>query len=103
MVYWRENPKHAEALKIYKNRYAQTHKEQRKEYTKQYRKDNKRKGQVHKIIRNRIISGKLKRPKICPVCHRTGLVVAHHDDYSKPLIIEWMCVSCHLLLHRNIA
>jgi len=27
----------------------------------------------------------------------------HHPDYSKPLVIRWMCLEHHLLLHRNVS
>jgi len=27
---------------------------------------------------------------------------AHHDDYSKPLDIQWMCTSCHKRHHAKL-
>jgi ribosomal protein S27AE len=38
-------------------------------------------------------SGKLKKGK-CEVCGSTD-VVAHHDDYSKPLEVRWFCRKHH--------
>lgn len=26
----------------------------------------------------------------------------HHPDYSKPLIVEWLCRPCHLAHHANV-
>lgn len=45
-------------------------------------------------------------PGSCEVCGFVGtgkdgrnLVEAHHDDYSQPLAIRWMCRKCHYALH----
>lgn len=43
--------------------------------------------------------GKLKR-KPCENCgaKRTE---KHHDDYSKPLQVRWLCKGCHQTLHKT--
>lgn len=28
---------------------------------------------------------------------------AHHEDYTKPLEVIWMCRECHLKHHQNIS
>lgn len=47
----------------------------------------------------------LRRGKIiktpCVNCSSL-LVQAHHEDYSKPLKVIWLCRKCHLELHKNI-
>lgn len=35
----------------------------------------------------------------CEVCQSTEKVQAHHDDYSKPLAIRWLCHRHHVQLH----
>lgn len=32
-----------------------------------------------------------------------GLIHAHHDDYSKPFDVRWLCTRHHYELHRNQA
>ena len=44
--------------------------------------------------------GKLKREP-CKVCGAAKAQM-HHEDYSKPLAVTWLCRSCHLELHRRL-
>ncbi|UCG54643.1 MAG: hypothetical protein JSV32_00010, partial [Dehalococcoidia bacterium] len=46
--------------------------------------------------------GKLARPNICSKCGKSGYIVAHHDDYSKPLNVVWLCLSCDRQLHADL-
>jgi hypothetical protein len=43
-------------------------------------------------------SGKLTR-KPCERCGRSKRIQAHHEDYSKPLEVIWLCISCHTKEH----
>ena len=62
---------------------------------------------VHYLIKNRahhevgkaIQDGLLVRPDHCSECHRKGIINGHHNDYSKPLEVEWLCCSCHRKRH----
>jgi hypothetical protein len=38
-------------------------------------------------------------------CRDCGSALAelHHPDYSKPLLVVWLCRSCHLELHKREA
>jgi hypothetical protein len=40
-------------------------------------------------------------PEPCFNCGSTNGVEAHHEDYSKPLDIVWLCRECHVGLHNN--
>jgi ribosomal protein S27AE len=40
-------------------------------------------------------TGKLIRPDFCSKCSSIGRVEAHHEDYSRPLDVIWLCKKCH--------
>lgn len=44
-----------------------------------------------------------RRGKLAPgPCERCGdPAEKHHDDYSQPLQVRWLCRPCHLELHRE--
>jgi len=46
-------------------------------------------------------SGALK-PEPCRVCGSTEKVEAHHEDYSKPLVVDWLCFVHHRARHKEI-
>ena len=41
----------------------------------------------------------LERPDGCSHCDHIGKVEGHHEDYTKPLDVVWLCKSCHIQLH----
>ena len=49
-------------------------------------------------VNNAVRDGKLKRDP-CAICGTTSRVHAHHQDYSKPLEVKWLCAKCHHRLH----
>jgi hypothetical protein len=65
-----------------KNRYRQTHPERHSAHA-----------QMTKAIR----AGSLVRQP-CEVCGSPD-VEGHHDDYSRPLLVRWLCKPHHLAAH----
>ena len=53
---------------------------------------------ANKAIHDAIHSGKLKCQP-CEACGATEGIAAHHDDYSKPLEVRWLCNRCHRIHH----
>jgi len=35
-------------------------------------------------------------PEPCQVCGATEKIEMHHEDYAKPLDVQWMCRPCHV-------
>ena len=52
-------------------------------------------------VSNALQSGRLVREP-CECCGATERVDAHHDDYSKPLDVRWLCRRHHLEYHGRI-
>ena len=66
----------------------------------EYRKNNPEKLHGKAVIYWLIRSGKIKRQP-CEVCGTLENVDAHHDDYSKPQEVRWLCRAHHIAHHRN--
>lgn len=57
---------------------------------------------AHKRVYSAVRAGRLERPDRCEGCRLEKRLHAHHDDYSKPLKVRWLCGSCHRLAHRAL-
>jgi hypothetical protein len=55
----------------------------------------------HEIVKRALKRGDLAEQPCC-VCGATFYMVAHHEDYSKPNVIAWLCKSCHVKRHREL-
>lgn len=60
---------------------------------------NRHKKRAHLLVHKAIKVGALCRQP-CEVCGKTKSE-AHHDDYSAPLRIRWLCRGHHVLFHRT--
>ena len=50
-------------------------------------------------LRYTIKQGHIIKPDHCVQCHRKAGVTGHHQNYTKPLEVLWLCSSCHRKLH----
>jgi len=81
--------------------------------------------QILSKVHTAISSGKLTRPEKCEICGSKGKppitnchnpwtgepmediqpkqpIVAHHEDYEKPLDVIFVCRSCHYKIHKEL-
>jgi hypothetical protein len=48
--------------------------------------------------------GRLTKPKTCAWCGATAKRInGHHPDYARPLMVVWLCTSCHIKHHQEYA
>jgi hypothetical protein len=68
----------------------------------EWRKRNPEKYKSYAKVAYALRTGALKRPSACEKCHGEHQLDAHHDDYSKPLDVKWLCRPCHSERHREL-
>jgi excisionase family DNA binding protein len=48
-----------------------------------------------KAVADALSAGTLTRPSCCERCQSEEPLAAHHENYTKPLDVVWLCPSCH--------
>lgn len=69
---------------------------------REYIANNPDKHAAHVLVNNAVKNGRLFKPTNCPICGEfkpSRQIHAHHDDYTKPLQVRWMCSACHRKEH----
>ncbi len=95
-------------------RYNRIHRVARGEYSRQYYQTNRAAKSAHnaryyrahmlevkavaKLNYEKSYRGRIKEQP-CAICSATENVQAHHEDYSKPLDVIWLCTAHHRQLH----
>lgn len=65
-----------------------------------WRKQNPNAANAHQKVYQYIKKGKLQRQP-CKICGEQN-AYGHHQDYSRPLAILWLCASCHKKWHLKL-
>ncbi len=68
----------------------------------EYRKNNLVKKCSQQKVHNAIVKGKIKRNTNCELCGSDKNIIAHHQDYLKPLDVNWLCKKCHIAIHKSV-
>ena len=61
------------------------------------------KERARRALREAVRYGKIDKPGSCSTCGWEGRVHGHHEDYNRPLEVQWLCSICHGTLHRKHA
>jgi len=94
--YW-ENPK-KERDRV--DRYRKNNPRKVYDYFKKKRIEQPEKNKARMAVFYAKRSGKIAVPSGCENCGASTNLQAHHQDYSKPLDIKWLCPKCHNALTR---
>jgi transposase-like protein len=87
------------ASKLSQSRYRKT--EAGKIARAKYKAANPIKVKATNLINHAIYYGRLIKPDSCSECLVTERLDAHHDDYSLPMIVRWLCRRCHQVWHKE--
>jgi hypothetical protein len=67
--------------------------------------NNSHKRKAQNSVSNAVRDGKLDKPTTCQECgtevETSRHLHAHHEDYSKPLDVVWLCTACHGIRHTK--
>jgi len=92
--------KNKEKIDEYKKGWAKKNKEKIRESGKRfYRKWKKR----HKVRTEATRLVKIPKNKLCEEYNERLAVQRHHEDYSKPLEVKFVCIPCHSQIHTQNA
>lgn len=94
----KENP---DRVALRQKRYRDNHPEKRGLRSKQDREKYPERTKARKKVAYALKTGRAKRPSKCSNCAKTKNIQAHHDDYSRPLEVRWLCPGCHKLADRG--
>ena len=70
------------------------------DYVAKYRKLNPEKYRATSMVNRMVRNGQLLKQN-CEVCGAKQ-THAHHEDYSRPLDVRWLCPPCHAERHKTI-
>jgi ribosomal protein S27AE len=66
-----------------------------REYWGQWRRARREAMRAHRRLDYALRTGKITRPKKCDRCGKRCIPDGHHEDYSRPLDVRWLCKRCH--------
>ncbi len=80
-------------------RYDDTHRPIKRASTKRYDMLHRERSRAVSRANNALRAGKIVAPLFCEICGHEPWKHMHHKDYSKPFDVQFLCASCHKLVH----
>jgi Pyruvate/2-oxoacid:ferredoxin oxidoreductase delta subunit/ribosomal protein S27AE len=76
--------------------------EREREASRNQRHNSPEKVAARAALNNAVKRGDITKPNRCEQCGQETRLTGHHDDYSMPLDVRWLCYSCHGKEHRVV-
>lgn len=90
------NPEKARA-KHY--RWTKANQERVRAWDHRYHREYPEKVAAQHVLQRAIEAGRVERPDTCHCGNPNP--EGHHEDYSRPLMVTWLCHACHMALHAK--
>jgi hypothetical protein len=71
------------------------------ERSMRWQENNPEKMECYRVYKAALSQGELVVGLNCEECGVEDGLVGHHEDYSKPLDVIWLCGDCHRKIHRK--
>lgn len=93
----KEDPKFRARANSYQKKWRKGRKTQLRAYKRKWSQSNRHKAAAHKKVLKALRNGELVKSP-CEICGKLK-VEAHHEDYTKPLEVRWLCRVHHMRVH----
>jgi hypothetical protein len=70
-------------------------------YSKATRDRNPGKHKARTQVTKAVKAGRIQKDSVCGCCGIQGKLEGHHEDYTKPLEVVWLCFTCHRNIHKE--
>lgn len=77
------------------------YREMKERANKKYEKAHPEALRARQTLHNAVSRKKIIKPKACSHCGKKCNPQGHHNDYSKPLEVIWLCHKCHCEEHKR--
>lgn len=95
--------RHPESARIRARSHYQRHRERLLAQTQAWKAKYPERVKAHTAVRIALMQRKLVKPETCSACGTPKLptqLEGHHEDYTKPLEVCWVCRKCHRKLRE---
>lgn len=103
---WNRTRRDKERQHAYNSDWYQRHKDTRtvnQNHIRNWYKNNPFAMVAHGRVRRALAVGGITKSAFCEDCKVTEKrLVAHHEDYAKPLDVVWLCDRCHKRRHSGV-
>lgn len=94
---------HPDKVKQYREEWAANNKDKVRLSRREQKEKNRDKVSAYNKVYKIRKRGALNIPGYCSVCGEAySRLEGHHVDYSKPILLTWLCSKCHKDLHRSM-